>query len=163
MIDVSQSVEPTHPHGLEFLLRDCRNVATVTQWLRTLLQCRVVAVEQCKCLVPDRESLIDMCSCHLSAADEFTVFSLCVFVLQFFRKRGVTEAMTMYELFNAVTGLNLSICDEDEAQFVAQVTHTHLNTCYIYLNVCQVDLLSVQKLPIITNVIINVDKMHVNI
>ena len=25
-IDVSQSVEPSHPHGLEFLLRDCRNV-----------------------------------------------------------------------------------------------------------------------------------------
>lgn len=27
-IDVSQSVEPTHPHGLEFLLRDCSNVST---------------------------------------------------------------------------------------------------------------------------------------
>lgn len=27
-IDVSQSVEPTHPHGLEFLLRDCTNVTT---------------------------------------------------------------------------------------------------------------------------------------
>lgn len=26
-IDVSQSVEPSHPHGLEFLLRDCRNVS----------------------------------------------------------------------------------------------------------------------------------------
>jgi RIO kinase 3 len=26
-IDVSQSVEPNHPHGLEFLLRDCRNVS----------------------------------------------------------------------------------------------------------------------------------------
>ena len=25
-IDVSQAVEPNHPHGLEFLLRDCRNV-----------------------------------------------------------------------------------------------------------------------------------------
>uniref|UniRef100_A0A3P8WPG8 Serine/threonine-protein kinase RIO3 n=1 Tax=Cynoglossus semilaevis TaxID=244447 RepID=A0A3P8WPG8_CYNSE len=74
LIDVSQSVEPTHPHGLEFLLRDCRN-------------CRVV----------------------------------------FFRKRGVTEAMTMYELFNAVTGLNLSICDEDEAQFVAQIVALEKN------------------------------------
>jgi RIO kinase 3 len=27
-IDVSQSVEPTHPHGFEFLLRDCTNVST---------------------------------------------------------------------------------------------------------------------------------------
>ena len=25
-IDVSQSVEPSHPHGLEFLFRDCTNV-----------------------------------------------------------------------------------------------------------------------------------------
>lgn len=31
LIDVSQSVEPTHPHGLEFLFRDCRNVATFFQ------------------------------------------------------------------------------------------------------------------------------------
>ena len=29
-IDVSQSVEPTHPHGLEFLLRDCTNVSSVS-------------------------------------------------------------------------------------------------------------------------------------
>lgn len=29
LIDVSQSVEPTHPHGLEFLFRDCRNVSQV--------------------------------------------------------------------------------------------------------------------------------------
>ena len=28
-IDVSQSVEPTHPHGLEFLYRDCVNICTV--------------------------------------------------------------------------------------------------------------------------------------
>jgi len=27
MIDVSQSVEPSHPHALEFLLRDCTNVS----------------------------------------------------------------------------------------------------------------------------------------
>lgn len=31
LIDVSQSVEPTHPHGLEFLFRDCRNVSTVSR------------------------------------------------------------------------------------------------------------------------------------
>ncbi|XP_056290745.1 serine/threonine-protein kinase RIO3 isoform X2 [Pseudoliparis swirei] len=29
LIDVSQSVEPTHPHALEFLFRDCRNVSTI--------------------------------------------------------------------------------------------------------------------------------------
>jgi RIO kinase 3 len=26
-IDVSQAVEPNHPHGLEFLYRDCKNVS----------------------------------------------------------------------------------------------------------------------------------------
>ncbi|KAL1006428.1 hypothetical protein UPYG_G00072240 [Umbra pygmaea] len=31
LIDVSQSVEPTHPHGLEFLFRDCQNVSTFFQ------------------------------------------------------------------------------------------------------------------------------------
>lgn len=30
LIDVSQSVEPAHPHSLEFLFRDCRNVTTVS-------------------------------------------------------------------------------------------------------------------------------------
>lgn len=29
-IDVSQSVQPDHPNGLEFLLRDCRNIANVS-------------------------------------------------------------------------------------------------------------------------------------
>ncbi|XP_033010929.1 serine/threonine-protein kinase RIO3 [Lacerta agilis] len=31
LIDVSQSVEPTHPHGLQFLFRDCRNVSQFFQ------------------------------------------------------------------------------------------------------------------------------------
>lgn len=67
LIDVSQSVEPTHPHGLEFLFRDCKNVST------------------------------------------------------FFQKRGVSEAMSVYELFNAVSGLNIPIGSEDEAEFMAEI------------------------------------------
>lgn len=67
LIDVSQSVEPTHPHGLEFLYRDCRNIST------------------------------------------------------FFQKRGVSEAMSVYELFNAVSGLNIPIGSEDEAEFIAEI------------------------------------------
>ncbi|KAM4606372.1 serine/threonine-protein kinase RIO3 [Polymixia lowei] len=67
LIDVSQSVEPTHPHGLEFLFRDCRNVST------------------------------------------------------FFQKRGVSEAMSVYDLFNAVTELNIPVSGEDEAEFIAQI------------------------------------------
>uniref|UniRef100_A0A3Q1ASL7 Serine/threonine-protein kinase RIO3 n=1 Tax=Amphiprion ocellaris TaxID=80972 RepID=A0A3Q1ASL7_AMPOC len=67
LIDVSQSVEPTHPHGLEFLFRDCRNVAT------------------------------------------------------FFQKRGVSEALSVYELFNTVSGLNVPVGAEDEAEFMAEV------------------------------------------
>ncbi|XP_057680778.1 serine/threonine-protein kinase RIO3 [Corythoichthys intestinalis] len=67
LIDVSQSVEPTHPHGLEFLFRDCRNVST------------------------------------------------------FFQKRGVSEALGIFELFNAVSGLDIPIGAENEAEFVAQI------------------------------------------
>ncbi|XP_071369492.1 serine/threonine-protein kinase RIO3 isoform X2 [Centroberyx affinis] len=67
LIDVSQSVEPTHPHGLEFLFRDCRNVST------------------------------------------------------FFQKRGVSEAMNIYDLFNAVTGLNIAVSGEEEVEFIAQI------------------------------------------
>ncbi|XP_031695120.1 serine/threonine-protein kinase RIO3-like [Anarrhichthys ocellatus] len=36
LIDVGQSVEPTHPHALEFLFRDCRNVATVNKFILSL-------------------------------------------------------------------------------------------------------------------------------
>ncbi|PNI61440.1 RIOK3 isoform 10, partial [Pan troglodytes] len=67
-IDVSQSVEPTHPHGLEFLFRDCRNVS------------------------------------------------------QFFQKGGVKEALSERELFNAVSGLNITA--DNEADFLAEVTAT---------------------------------------
>ncbi|XP_061613457.1 serine/threonine-protein kinase RIO3 isoform X2 [Phyllopteryx taeniolatus] len=67
LIDVSQSVEPTHPHGLEFLFRDCRNVST------------------------------------------------------FFQKRGVSEALGIFELFNAVSGLNIPIGAENEAEFFAEI------------------------------------------
>lgn len=31
LIDVSQAVEPNHPHGLEFLYRDCTNVSNFFQ------------------------------------------------------------------------------------------------------------------------------------
>lgn len=30
VIDVSQAVEPAHPHGLEFLYRDCGNIINVS-------------------------------------------------------------------------------------------------------------------------------------
>ncbi|XP_061661052.1 serine/threonine-protein kinase RIO3 isoform X2 [Syngnathoides biaculeatus] len=67
LIDVSQSVEPTHPHALEFLFRDCRNVST------------------------------------------------------FFQKRGVSEALSVFELFNAVSGLDIPVGAGNEAEFVAQI------------------------------------------
>uniref|UniRef100_UPI003AABA598 serine/threonine-protein kinase RIO3 isoform X2 n=1 Tax=Centroberyx gerrardi TaxID=166262 RepID=UPI003AABA598 len=67
LIDVSQSVAPTYPHGLEFLFRDCRNVST------------------------------------------------------FFQKRGVSEAMNVYDLFNAVTGLNIAVSGEEDAEFIGQI------------------------------------------
>ncbi|XP_075936420.1 serine/threonine-protein kinase RIO3 isoform X2 [Anarhichas minor] len=67
LIDVGQSVEPTHPHALEFLFRDCRNVAT------------------------------------------------------FFQKRGLSEAMSVYELFNTVSGLNIPVGEEEEAEFIAEI------------------------------------------
>ncbi|XP_030624367.1 serine/threonine-protein kinase RIO3 [Chanos chanos] len=65
LIDVSQSVEPTHPHGLEFLFRDCRNVSN------------------------------------------------------FFQKAGVPDVMSVYDLFNFVSGQQIS-CD-NEAEFLAQI------------------------------------------
>lgn len=53
--------------------------------------------------------------------------NVCVcdfFLPQFFQKRGVSEAMSVYELFNAVTGLNIPVGEEDEAEFIAEVTNT---------------------------------------
>lgn len=51
------------------------------------------------------------------------LWSVCV---QFFQKRGVSEAMSVYELFNAVTGLNIPIGEEEEAEFISEVTNTKL-------------------------------------
>uniref|UniRef100_A0A6I8PXK9 Serine/threonine-protein kinase RIO3 n=1 Tax=Xenopus tropicalis TaxID=8364 RepID=A0A6I8PXK9_XENTR len=65
LIDVSQSVEPTHPHGLEFLYRDCRNVS------------------------------------------------------QFFQKAGVSETPHARELFNIVSGLNIS--SDNQVDFMAEI------------------------------------------
>ncbi|KAJ8378164.1 hypothetical protein AAFF_G00245500 [Aldrovandia affinis] len=65
VIDVSQSVELTHPHGLEFLFRDCRNVST------------------------------------------------------FFLKAGVADTMNVYDLFNAVSGLQIRA--DNEAEFINQI------------------------------------------
>lgn len=47
-----------------------------------------------------------------------------VLVPQFFEKRGVAEALGVYDLFNAVTGLNISAGAENEAEFLAEVTNT---------------------------------------
>lgn len=40
---------------------------------------------------------------------------------QFFQKRGVAEAMNPYDLFNAVSGLNIAVGVEDEADFISEV------------------------------------------
>lgn len=42
-------------------------------------------------------------------------------VPQFFQKRGVAEAMNPYELFNAVSGLDIPSGVEDEADFISEV------------------------------------------
>ncbi len=63
-IDVSQSIEPTHPRALEFLVRDCTNV------------------------------------------------------VNFFQKVGVANVITVEELFNFVSGLDITGKEED---FLTQV------------------------------------------
>lgn len=45
----------------------------------------------------------------------------CVCVCQFFQKRGVSEAMSVYELFNAVSGLNVPFNEEKEEEFLTEV------------------------------------------
>ena len=65
-IDVSQSIEPSNPHGLELLLRDCKNVTS------------------------------------------------------FFPSKGVTDVPSAHELFNRLTGLDISAINDQE--FVAQVS-----------------------------------------
>ncbi len=76
LIDVSQSIEPSSPHGLELLLRDCKNVTT------------------------------------------------------FFPSKGVSDVPTAYELFNRITGLDITAITDQE--FVAQVS-TCIHCIYSYL------------------------------
>uniref|UniRef100_A0A3B5KWG7 Serine/threonine-protein kinase RIO3 n=1 Tax=Xiphophorus couchianus TaxID=32473 RepID=A0A3B5KWG7_9TELE len=40
---------------------------------------------------------------------------------QFFQKRGVSEALSVYDLFNAVTGLNIPVSADDDARFLAEI------------------------------------------
>uniref|UniRef100_G1NCG7 Serine/threonine-protein kinase RIO3 n=1 Tax=Meleagris gallopavo TaxID=9103 RepID=G1NCG7_MELGA len=82
LIDVSQSVEPTHPHGLEFLFRDCRNVS------------------------------------------------------QFFQKGGVAEALNERELFNAVSGLNITAENEVDFQAEKQFSETLTDFSTVFLMIC---------------------------
>ncbi|KAG7276394.1 hypothetical protein CRUP_021905 [Coryphaenoides rupestris] len=49
------------------------------------------------------------------------LFRDCTNVATFFQKRGVAEAMSVYELFNCVTGLDLAITEDDEGKFIAQI------------------------------------------
>ena len=71
-IDVSQSIEPSHPNGLEFLVRDCRNVSS------------------------------------------------------FFTKCGVSGVMTAYELFNHLTGLDITADNHEE--FLVKVSKGEQHT-----------------------------------
>lgn len=46
--------------------------------------------------------------------------SVCV-CAQFFQKRGVAEAFSVYELFNAVSGLNVPFSEDKEEEFLSEV------------------------------------------
>ena len=73
-IDVGQSVEPSHPNGLEFLLRDCTNISS------------------------------------------------------FFDRVGVHDVKTSHQLFDYVSGLQISATSD--AEFTAKVSVIHYNAYY---------------------------------
>lgn len=67
---------------------------------------------------------------------------------QFFQKRGVSEALSIYELFNAVSGLNVPFSEDKEEEFLTEVggvnggrvsssSHPMLMTC-VCVCVCQI-------------------------
>ena len=78
IIDVSQSVEPSHPHGLELLLRDCKNVTS------------------------------------------------------FFPSKGVEDVPTAHQLFNRLTGLDITAINDQE--FVAQVGVINIHLINFVIN-----------------------------
>lgn len=54
---------------------------------------------------------------------------------QFFQKRGVAEAMNPYDLFNAVSGLQIAVGVEDEADFISEVNkHFSINVIWSHNN-----------------------------
>ena len=52
-IDVSQAVEPIHPSGLDFLLRDCTNVFNVRQQPSRLVFTTLLIFSICSSLVSE--------------------------------------------------------------------------------------------------------------
>lgn len=63
------------------------------------------------------------------------VVGICGFP-QFFQKRGVSEAMSAYKLFNAVSGLNIPVGAEDEAEFISQVRARRCGESYSQKPAC---------------------------
>src|SRR5437016_2684227 len=76
-IDVSQSVEPIHPEGLEFLYRDCTNICTVMGHILNHLYCFMDG--------------------------QFKR----VLNFQFFTKKGVENVKSAADIFHIITGLNV--------------------------------------------------------
>lgn len=125
LIDVSQSVEPAHPHGLEFLFRDCRNVSTVSVSLHNvLLSSYCFYFYVFKLIITFTAFFIDSAGSFHSVLLHTiiaVIYSHEFFPpLKFFQKAGVTEAMHVYELFNTVSGLKIT--SDNEADFLAQVS-----------------------------------------
>lgn len=102
-IDVSQSIEPTHPHGLEFLFRDCRNVATVS--IRTWKDAWRLS----------KDENINICS------------------NQFFQKAGVSEALNVFELFNMVSGLQINSDNEADFLAQVRTSNMQFALCEMIL------------------------------